>query len=587
MITKAISLCCALSFSALLISSAQPCLGSEVGAKGGEESVAESVDLWAKPALRLGFQSNAAQSSVNQAIGLFVSVTKLHTDKLIIATYEKLYLLNTKNNVLKELPPRGFSVGRHQLPNQPHYVPTGVYYSHWHRKLFVANYHANNIVAFDVDMANDEITFAYSISSERTISPENVFVSADGKYLVSANYDGNSVVLFEYQRGSWAERWSFELAQAHGVAIEGDYVFATGLVDRRLVKISIETGKAEKSVGSIGWEPRKAQFLWPTSVFPFDKGRVVVSDAHTGFVSIFNSDTLSYVTHFGGNGPSYRFFNMPYFAMADDESLIILSTFQKRVLILDKHSRVLIKHFTENPSDWSVFWHTRKELQSFGGGWDVYIWKDGPTLNLFGRTLRFGFGGFSSARLQHIESFLSGTSYLYFVDAIGLPHGFFVFSPMAAQAYVLTIEPPYLLIPVHIGMDVWRVGNRLIGPTGVLAQGEIYRQVAVATHCLDSRRHDRTILSGQDLYDCIEYFESAVRISATTKDQYAPGRLRNVFRSAAGKTVLVEFERCWESRCASEKLFPAIENYIEQFRKESIGDVDELFAILMISGYRS
>src|SRR6266702_8749421 len=216
---------------------------------------------------------------------------------------------------------------------------------------------------------------------------------------------------------------------------------------------------------------------------------------------------------------------------------------------------------------------------------DLHL-EDGPIVDLFGRKFQFAYGGLSSARFQNIETFLSGTSYLYFIDTLRLPHGFFVFSPMAAEAYVITTEPPYILLPLYIGLEVWRVGQRLVSPVGFLDLARIDREVAKAVACLDNRRRLRRLLNGRDLYECFDYFKSAIRINPTLSSQYAPSRLRDVFRSEPGKRILAEFDRCWKSGCANDKLFSKVEDYIEQFQKDRIKDIDELFAVLMISGYQ-
>lgn len=550
-----------------------------------EPVLAIPVDVWAKPVLPLRFASSRHKWDDTYDVGLLVSATKLSKDTIVIAAYEEVYLLNATTGAFKRLLPQGIPVEPGASPLRPSYNPTGVHYSGSHHKLFVANYQGNNILAFDVDASNGNMAFAYSIASEKTISPENVFVSDDGKYLAAANQDGNNVELFEHKDGTWVPRWAFELGAAHGVAIVGDWVLATSLAERVLVKISIATGKAVSVVGKPGWDPSGPQFLWPTSVYPFDKGTVVVSDAHTGLVSIFRVEDLSYVSHFGGNGPSYQFFNMPYSVIADESTVYILSTFQKRILLLDKDGLSLIRHFAARAADWESLRPRRATLESFGKGWETYTWRAGPVVDLVGRKLTFAYGGFTDARFQNMGSFLSGMSYLYFIDVFKIPRGYLVFSPMSAQAYVMTIEPPYMLWPLNIGMDVWRVGEDLVGPKGVIDVKQMENEVARTVRCLENKRNKGTVFGGEDLFSCVKFYKDTIRTYPFTKVQYAPSRFRTTFRSEMAKGVLSAFDGCAESGCSGASLSFRVERYIEQFRMQRIHDIDELFAILMASGY--
>lgn len=87
------------------------------------------------------------------------------------------------------------------------------------------------------------------------------------------------------------------------------------------------------SIGNIDSNPSNNGFLWPTSINGLDENRLVVSDAHTGYIYILNKNNLKIESYFGGNSLSYKYLHMPYTVIVNDNKYYITSTFQDRIIV--------------------------------------------------------------------------------------------------------------------------------------------------------------------------------------------------------------------------------------------------------------
>jgi hypothetical protein len=315
--------------------------------------------------------ADAINTEVNSESN-WVSIAKYDQDNYVVANYSSLILFNRSNASVCPLLvfggefvsayDRSAARASDSKKKQMIYNPTGVFIDRQGR-LYVANYKGNNILSFSVDVAKCVATLVDEFTSQQSGGPENVAVDNDKSILVSANYDAGTVTAFSLETKN--QLWSTSVPQAHGVTISNGIIYATGLAERKIYEIELGTGKILRSAGELGWDPSKGQFLWPTSIFDDGKSGLVLSDAHTGFVSKIDRKTLSASTYFGGNGPSYRYLNYPYTAAVFGNEIFVLSSMRNQLIVLDKYSLSTKEGFTTK----SDFWPPEK-------GFDYDFWRD-------------------------------------------------------------------------------------------------------------------------------------------------------------------------------------------------------------------
>ena len=252
----------------------------------------------------------------------FVSAAQVDRDHLAIVDYSNLYCLHISTNRVT-LVRRPFG-----LPGS--WVPTGLAFSKG--RLYVANYTGNNVIEGAVDCASGSMRVTAIVASADLISPENVAVNERGNVLVSANYDGNNVAAFSRGPTGWKPLWTAKnIGLAHGVAIIGKHVYATSLNDKKIFRLDLESGRQLSSRGSRGPDPSKNQYLWPTGLLNY-KGRLVLTDAHTGYVCSIKPDSLETDICFGGYRGGQSGLNMPYGLSMLNNNLLIIATFSSRIL---------------------------------------------------------------------------------------------------------------------------------------------------------------------------------------------------------------------------------------------------------------
>ncbi|MEQ1935513.1 MAG: hypothetical protein ABL962_16765, partial [Fimbriimonadaceae bacterium] len=220
------------------------------------------------------------------------------------------------------------------------WFPTGLACVREENAVFVANYVGHNVLEFRLIDGRLELQFSYECEGMK--SPEGVAISRDGTLVGVADYDGNH--LWVFRRGG-SLLWKKEIGLGHGVAFGPDSVYVTSLLDRSIVQLSLD-GSEIRRVGSRGWG--SSGFMWPTSVFADEQG-VIVSDAHTGKVTLFKHD-LSVVKSFGGNGPGPGLFNMPYCTIRVQGKYWICDTLKQRILLFDPDTGIECQ-FSPAPPD--------------------------------------------------------------------------------------------------------------------------------------------------------------------------------------------------------------------------------------------
>ncbi|OAI41213.1 hypothetical protein AYO40_03645 [Planctomycetaceae bacterium SCGC AG-212-D15] len=249
-----------------------------------------------------------------------VSVAPWSGDRYLLCNYRELQEVDIRTGAVRALEPE---------PRPEVWNPTGVHARGEDGLVFVANYTGHDVFVLRRD--GDRLRAVKRIVHEEMRSPENVAVSEDGTHIAVADYDGNRIWLF---RCDGSVEWSRELELAHGVAIGPGFIVATGLAERVVVKFDLAGTELCRS-GTQGVGP--GRYLWPTCA-AVQGQRILVSDAHTGHVTMLDHD-LKVLDWFGGNGAGAGLFNMPYALAPRDSDLVVCDSFKDRLLILDAEHR--------------------------------------------------------------------------------------------------------------------------------------------------------------------------------------------------------------------------------------------------------
>lgn len=319
-VTASLLGCCALGILYLFAREARSPASQQRAASdsGPRTGTIESIDFSASTPRSLQLDS------VRLPMTNLVSAAQVDSDHLAIVDYGNLYCLRISTNRVSVVgrPPdlRGL------------WNPTGLAVGNG--RLYIANYKGNNIVEGVLDCVKADLRVTSVISSQDSISPENVAISSNGKFLVSANYDGDGVTAFLRGPNGWSQLWfAKDIGLAHGVAIIGDKVYATGLKDRKIYRLSLSSGRVIGSRGSQGPDPLKNQYLWPTGLLNY-RGTLLLTDAHTGYVCSIRLDSLATDICFGGSKGGRSGFNMPYGLSLFNGNLLVVSTYSSRILEL-------------------------------------------------------------------------------------------------------------------------------------------------------------------------------------------------------------------------------------------------------------
>jgi hypothetical protein len=249
-----------------------------------------------------------------------VCIAPWKDDRCIICNYKIVQEVDLRSGATKTLTPDA---------RVAVWEPTGVCAREREGLVFVANYNGHDVL--EMRRVKDCLELVRHYTHPEMRSPENVAVSADGLLVGVADYDGDRLLVFR-RDGSLA--WSHPAGQAHGVAFGPDFVVVSSLRDRLMRKLDL-SGNLLCQAGAPGWGDNR--YLWPTCV-AFHAGRVHVSDAHTGKISVLD-DALHTLDWFGGNGPGAGLLNMPYGIAGGAGRLLVCDTFGDRVLELDNDSR--------------------------------------------------------------------------------------------------------------------------------------------------------------------------------------------------------------------------------------------------------
>lgn len=245
-------------------------------------------------------------------LGAPVSISTYPENRFLVVDYNNLFLVD---------PDGHRSLLQPEIPDGKVWNPTGVFYRS--DLAYIANYGGHNVIAGEI--REGRFIQKQEFSAPGLISPEGVAVDAD--LVVVADYDGSNVTAFSHDG---KQLWRTKIDLAHGVWIEGDFVYATALgADERVAKLSKKTGERILSVSTRDWH---SGYIYPTSITSAAgsglKGDLLVIDADSGaLISI--TENLEEVSRTGKTSP--EFWQRPYGAVAYNHTLYITDTEGKRL----------------------------------------------------------------------------------------------------------------------------------------------------------------------------------------------------------------------------------------------------------------
>lgn len=328
--------------------------------------------------------------------------------------------------------------------------------------VFIANYTGNNVLVGTVDFSAMAIRIDRVIGDDKTISPEGIAVD-DNKVAV-ANYDGNSVQVFDLDVSDTSAACQVAVGLGHGVTFADGHIFATSLLNRTILKIDPENCAVVGTIGRQGWG--RGEFLWPTAVASMGFGQVIVTDAHTGRLTVLATHDLSVVAEWGGNGP--RGFNMPYGVAWHEGRVWVASTFNRTIVELSDFSWARARFHSFTPNAWA--W--RREAFPAGAylsGENRAGYVGRSQIAIQGQCYYPGYKAVTpcnTVSLQNVQvPEIVQSSYFYFLQGSRVGDGTLLSSPQNPYALYYPDrggQPAEILV----GLDAWVVDDALVGPEG-------------------------------------------------------------------------------------------------------------------------
>lgn len=303
------------------------------------------------------------------------AVAPVSGTKLLLGNFVDILLFDTEAKTIGRLETRG-------LPGK--IQPAGVAYEAKEKLVFSADYLLNKVSIFRFD--GSSLDFLFEIPG--IVSPEGVAFDEEARILSVAEYDGHgaSAWVIDIEAKSYRRLWRHEVGYAHGVTTMGGRVYVTGLLDRQIHVFDQASGAKIETYGSQGWNPKKLQFLWPTSIAPDGQGNLIVADAESGYVSVIDPKTKEVRAVIGGAGPGRGGLSQPYNAVVADGKLTIVSTKDERFVSIDYPSLCVTASYVRHDNDWAHFDRVNPPMQADEGD---YMWSSGPEITFFGNTFVF------------------------------------------------------------------------------------------------------------------------------------------------------------------------------------------------------
>lgn len=524
----------------------------------------------------------------------YVSAAALSENKFLISNYVYLLILDRDSGEICKVSAENAAGERVQaevladgqrFKSGVAYNPTGVYVAE-DGKIFVANYKANNILFGSLDVDGCRFVIEGQFYSSNTYGPENVVVDAVAGLMISANYDAGTVVAFDLE--SRQEKWSASVPQAHGVTVSKGKVYATGLTERKIYEINIDTGNIVRSKGALGWSPMDGQYMWPTSIFALKDGDLVVSDAQSGFVSILDSSTLDVIRYTGGNGPAENLFNYPYSAIPVGDELMVLSSMRGQILFVNPNNMVVGQKFSFADEKWPVVDSKKMNYEPvFGVAWKGYIDMSGFTVRIDEEHYRLGFGNLNPQKqapvfqIPNSGGLFNTNSYMYFLQGYTGGNVDLIFSSSSTTLLGVAHKPgfPDVLVPKLIALDSWKVGSQLVsgGGGGASLIGISSEVEKIAQGYYKELEANRWV-NKKSIYSLLQFSNMGLDYG-----QFLI-RLDKAFGSASGREFKFVYDQCAETVCDVLSLKAAAYSYFRNTSVLPYVSLEEYLLVGMISG---
>jgi len=387
-----------------------------------------------------------------------VAITGVGGADYLIADYVHVFLFNAHSGSLKLLQiDMGGIISK--------FEPTAFAIDAENDRIFIANYHGNNILIGRLDKERNSLKIVGELGDANTVSPEGVVFN--GSLLATANYDGSNVQVFEPSGEGWSTRCDIPVKQAHGIAFLGRYIYARSLWYRQVIRIDPESCAVVGRTGGRGW--KRGQYLWPTFIAPWDDKSIAITDAHTGMISVVDARTLSVTRTFGGNGPGLDGLNMPYAISVEGENVLVTNTFGSRIVAFNKESGGMTDVWAAKPIWPGVAYEYRYSIAAERR--NTYGTRNDISIKIGGECYHPGYAEMVKCEDRH-QSISVGPFngiYNYMIEAVRTEHGVFLFSSNSPWSlYYDSADDPEHPRQVLLGRDHWLVDGRVIGPDGAV-----------------------------------------------------------------------------------------------------------------------
>lgn len=508
-------------------------------------------------------------------LGLPVSIVRVDSDHLAIASYLNVWLLDENTGGVSELKkPEGVS----------EWYPTGLAYDKKNRELFIANYLGKNVLI--LKRVGERFVLSREIRDPDLIGAENVALSRDGKYFAVADFDNNGVLLFD--RKTKKKIWFEPLGRAHGVSFDssGKKIIATGLNPPQAAMFNL-AGQPLNFRGKEGWG--KDGYLWPTGVSNDPRtGKIWVADAHLGKIRELKED-LSEGAAIGGNGLGEGLFNMPYGIFYDSDGRIwVADTFKSRILLLDQKKQNL-KSFVSMPELSAGVcslgdctskdeWFSKSGSPVFGDG---YVKRVGEANSLsydFGVHvsqdwhLGFNYSAFSnkdSGQLAMAGAAPFFSSSIYYWIQAEKSGGRLVFGSPQVREWMVDFNG--VVCPVSLGLNYW-VGDGVLG-SDQLPDISLDKVVSICSERI--QKFSTGVASGQEPFSAYTQF-------VLNKDAgHIIPSLNSVFQSTGGLAYFREL--CRAESSATRKSIS--QKYIDTLSADNFTFLPELWIAKIFTSF--
>jgi hypothetical protein len=498
---------------------------------------------------------------IDNKMGMFVSISPYKNPHYFLANYENVFLLDIQKDSFEifNLDKNGFDTK---------WVPTGVYYSPIHKKLYIANYLGSNILETDVNFETKTLKITAIIKSHQTISSENISMNEDHTLLASADFDGNFVEIFKKQNEGWKQQCSVSVPFAHGITFHNNQLFATSLRNKQLLKIASDDCTIVSKIGKQSWKPEEPGFLWPTQVTPWSKDEIAVADAHTGRITTLDAKTLKPTNYFGGIGPTWAHLNMPYGLMKDinSDQFLIATAFPGRIHLGNSKTGIIEKVYSPD-KNWDyakegsdIF----KELTSSPLAQNKWTDKyqapeDYLKLKIFNQDFGIGYSNISKKRVRFYTPQMYNnhklyrvSNLLYFTDMIKLQKGSYLFSPQGSCGFYLTFHNTLYVIPWTLTTDCWKAGQELYNGNGPLDVSSHEKKSLELVEKLEKQRDSNGLLP----FKALENTPFQASKQTDIKEF-----INNSFFTIPGKTFFKFLKQCQTEQCSLDQVQKISQEY--------------------------